>query len=175
MINIAHNVRKIIKLTRYCSLTSEIEIYKPYNSTLVGEVSFKNIRFKSYFHYASTQQAVCDEGYTTDPTGKPDTATQITISCNENGKVVSDRKCYRIKCEEWPTANSEVHEEFNNLYLEDANFFADTPHQGCARYHKYKNVTTYNRTILLLGNQIQYNRTIVVITVVQFIKKVQNF
>ena len=46
-------------------------------------------------------------------------------------------------------------------------------HQGCARYHKYKNVTTYNRTILLLGNWIQYNRTIVVITVVQFIKKVQ--
>ena len=24
--------------------------------------------------------------------------------------------------------------------------------QGCARYHKHKNVTTYNRTILLLGN-----------------------
>ena len=109
---------------KYCSLPSEISTYLPNNSTLSGEIDFKYANFKKYFHYGSTQEALCDEGYTTDPSGE-NISKNITISCDENGKVVSSGKCYRIKCGEWSSAeHSSVTDEFNLLYLEDAQYLS---------------------------------------------------
>jgi len=73
-----------------------------------------------------------------------------------------DRECASEDCgqEEY----DEIFENYVKSYrdLEDYRNALFGAYQGCARYHKTKNVTTYNHTILLHKIKIQYKCTIVV-------------